>query len=180
MPVDRTLRSDPFEVSSHDSDSPAAEGCDELGDTCSEVDAYYVREVEPVLHLVNPTSIGLTAYIVVFDNSGSALACRVRDLGPNDFTDVMLGDLSGNANEFGVVKIVVFDSDDRGVTVQAGLIGWIAHYMEQETYEDIAVTRESALIQVPHEVLFADLNPEDDEPDELSLIVEFVDKNCVD
>jgi len=70
------------------------------------------------------------------------------------------------------VKIVSFS--DAGQTVQAGLIGWITHWLEQEVYfddEEGVVTRESALVQVPPEVLFADLNPEDEEPDELKLNV---------
>ncbi len=156
--------------------SPGDGGDDEHDDTSSDVDSDDLHDVEPVLYLVNPTSQTLTAYIVIFDNDGNPEDCRRRILEPNDLTDVMLGDLSGDNDEFGAVKVVAFTEDDPGRTVAAGLKGWIAHYVEHDTFDDGEATlmREHALEDVPQEVLFADLD-EDGEPDELNLIVEYVE-----
>ncbi len=161
--------------------SPGDGGSDEHSDTTSSAHSDDLHDVEPVLYLVNPTSQTLTAYIVIFDRDGAPEACRRRVLDPNDLTDVMLGDISGDNDEFGAVKVVTFDEEDPGITVAAGLSGWISHYIEHDVFDDDEATlmREHALEAVPQEVLFADLD-DDGESDELERIVTFVedDEDC--
>lgn len=139
-------------------------------------------DVEPALYLVNPTPLRLTAYIVLFDQRGAGVGCAVRELVPNQTDEILLSTdvlkaFGAKDRHTGAVKIVTFDAASPGVTVQAGLKGWLTHYVISGDIRTFV--RESVLQEVPREVLLADVSPRDGEPDELKLIVDFVNtKRC--
>jgi hypothetical protein len=178
-------------------DSLAAVGWDERGDKQSAIDSY-VESVEPVVYLVNPTARWLTAAIVVFNNDEYPLGCKLIPLSPNDVTDFLVSEITDNETDLhepaisdsypgdglGVVKILTLPGTievgegqiiapqafRNGVlTVQAGVKGWMTHYVGQG---ELATLRESPLQEVPLEVLLDDAN-RDGRPDELSTLADF-------
>jgi hypothetical protein len=172
--------------------SLAAEGWDERWDKQSAIDSY-VESVEPVVYLVNPTARYLTAAIVVFDEREDPLGCEFLPLSPNDVTDFLVTQFTDEYypdGTLGVVKVFTLpgtiatdrvqdELDDHlftpsmfetGVlTVQAGVKGWMTHYVGQGEY---ATSRESVLQEAPLEVLMDDAN-RDGRPDELSMLADF-------
>lgn len=144
-----------------DSDSLAQDGCDERDDQCVDDIADDVDDVEPVLYLVNPTRIDLTAYVAVFDNEETFLGCDRLNLSPNDVTDFLTSkynddddDVNGNSEDgFGAVKVVTFAASAPGIKVQAGVKGWLTHYVEQDNSDNWGYMRESELQEVPLDVL---------------------------
>jgi hypothetical protein len=148
------------------------------GNLSSYLVGFYERDVgeEAELVLVNPTPFALEAFVVLFDDEENPVDCGRLALSPNDVEEF---EIERPAEppfppEEGVIKVVSFkpglNSNIR--TVQAGLVGWIRHEIEDDTDSDAVAIADTQLASVPVEVLTAQANFE------LKLIEAYVLENC--
>ena len=124
------------------------------------------------IDLTNPSTTPLVAVVALFSETGEPRICRDFNVFTNETRRVYLGtdffDDAGTTwdGKFGVVKVVTFlwssaSSFSSSSKVQAGLKGWLTHYVTQGPSGHQAVfSRQSQLGEVPVEVLKRNKNVE--------------------
>jgi hypothetical protein len=126
------------------------------------------NRTDVAIDLSNPTTTVLRALISVFDDAGTHIGCTTTTLEANDTDRVYVNNdifkLNNGPNgdgKFGVIKVVTFLDSDL-TKVQAGVKGWLTHYVTESSDQghQLIFTRQSQMQQVPVEVLKNDKNAE--------------------
>ena len=113
---------------------------------------------DAAVDLTNPTTTPLFAVISLFNNDGSFIACTTRTVTANETVRLFVNDSFTEVadGDFGVIKIVtVLNSNTK--KVQAGVKGWLTHFVTESSDNAQAIfSRHSQLQEVPVEVLKKD------------------------
>jgi len=127
------------------------------------------NRTDVAIDLSNPTRTVLRALISVFDDAGTVIACTTRPVESNDTArvfvnnDILIPFLGSNGDgKFGVIKVVTFLEANILTAVQAGVKGWLTHYVSEsdDGGHQLIFTRQSQMQQVPVEVLKRNSNAE--------------------
>lgn len=145
-----------------------------LGTACADktVDGIRNDSTEAGIDLMNPTTNRLLALVAIYNEAGTNVACGVETVEANETRRVFVNDrlLSGIGDgQFGAIKVVTLLDADR-TRVQAGLKGWLNHFVRETSLRDDGdgasrqidqiFFRQTRLQEVPVAVLKANKNAE--------------------